>query len=67
MLEDNIDIVESKGEYKDFPYKYSLYLYCKKVWEDDFHEKQTDAHIIEEFCKALTYAIEIKGGNNYEL
>lgn len=53
MLEDNIKIKHGEGEYKDFPYKYSLYLYGKCVWTDDFHVKKTKSQIIDAFIKEL--------------
>lgn len=55
MLEDNIQISREKGEYKDFPNKYAVYLYGKRVWEDDFNEELSDKKVIEEFIKDLQY------------
>ena len=49
MLKDNIEIKRENGEYKDFPYKYRLYLYGWCVWEDDFNENLSDKKIIEKF------------------
>lgn len=56
MLEDNISIERGHGEYKDFPYKYTLCLYGTRVWTDDFNEELTDEEVIEEFIKALQCA-----------
>lgn len=58
MLEDNISIERSKGEYKDFPYRYSLYLYNKCVWTDDFNEELNDKQVVEEFIKDLKYVAD---------
>lgn len=58
MLEDNISIERGQGEYKDFPYKYALYLYGKRVWTDDFNEKLNDKQVVEEFIKELKYVID---------
>ena len=57
MLEDNIKIERGKGEYKDFPYKYTLYLYDKAVWTDDFNEELNDKQVVEAFIKDLKYVI----------
>lgn len=57
MLEDNIKIERGQGEYKDFPYKYTLYLYDKAVWTDDFNEELNDKQVVEEFIKDLKYVI----------
>lgn len=57
MLEDNIEIVGDKGEYKDFPYKKKLYLYGKCVFEDDFAEDISPKEFIKEFNKALLEAV----------
>lgn len=57
MLENNIEIVGEKGEYKDFPYKKKLYLYGKCVFEDDFSEDISAKEFIEEFSKALLEAV----------
>lgn len=58
MLEDNINIKREKGEYKDFPYKYTLYLYSKAVWTDDFNEELNDKQVVEAFIKDLQYVID---------
>lgn len=57
MLEDNIKITTSEGEYKDFPYKKSVYLYGKCVWTDDFADDISDSEVIEAFCEALKESI----------
>lgn len=57
MLEDNIEITTSKGEYKDFPYKKSVYLYDKCVWTDDFADDISDSEVIEAFCEALKESV----------
>ena len=58
MLEDNYDIERERGEYKDFPYRYTLYLYGKKVWTDDFNEELSDKQVLKEFIKDLDYVAE---------
>lgn len=58
MLEDNINILRERGEYKDFPYKYTLYLYGKAVWTDDFNEELNDKQVVEAFIKDLKYVID---------
>ena len=58
MLEDNIQISREKGEYKDFPNKYAVYLYGKRVWEDDFNEELSNKKVIEEFIKDLQYIVD---------
>lgn len=58
MLVDNIRIEKEKGEYKDFPYKYKLYLYGTCVWTDDFSEPLTDCEVVKEFAKELKYVAE---------
>ena len=58
MLEDNISIERGQGEYKDFPYKYTLYLYGKAVWTDDFNEELNDKQVVEAFIKDLQYVID---------
>lgn len=58
MLEDNIKIERGRGEYKDFPYKYTLYLYEKAVWTDDFNEELNDRQVVEAFIKDLKYVID---------
>ena len=58
MMADNIKVVCKDGEYKDFPYKYEVYLYGKCVWTDDFNERMTDNKVIKEFAKELNYLAE---------
>lgn len=58
MLEDNYEIKREQGEYKDFPYKYTLYLYGKRVWTDDFREALSDKQVLKEFIKDLDYVAE---------
>ena len=58
MLEDNINIKREQGEYKDFPYKYTLYLYGKAVWTDDFNEELSDGQVVDEFIKDLKYVAD---------
>lgn len=58
MLEDNINILRERGEYKDFPYKYTLYLYGTAVWTDDFNEELNDKQVVEAFIKDLKYVID---------
>lgn len=58
MLEDNINILREQGEYKDFPYKYTLYLYGTAVWTDDFNEELNDKQVVEAFIKDLQYVID---------
>lgn len=58
MLEDNIGIERGQGEYKDFPYKYTLYLYGQRVWTDDFNEELSDKRVVEEFIKDLQYVAD---------
>ena len=58
MLEDNINILRERGEYKDFPYKYTLYLYGTAVWTDDFNEELNDKQVVEAFIKDLQYVID---------
>lgn len=53
MLNDNIKIKTSEGEYKDFPYKKELYLYGKCVWADDYHTDVNRETVIKDFIKAL--------------
>lgn len=55
MLEDNYAIKREQGEYKDFPYKYTLYLYGTAVWTDDFNEELSDKQVLKEFIKDLDY------------
>lgn len=57
MLEDNIKIIGTKGEYKDFPYRKELYLYDKCVYVDDFAEDISPADLIVEFGNALLEAV----------
>lgn len=58
MLEDNINILRERGEYKDFPYKYTLYLYGTAVWTDDFNEELSDKQVVAEFIKDLKYVAD---------
>ncbi len=58
MLADNIRVEEGEGEYKDFPYKYSVYLYDKCVWTDDFHAKHSEQSVLKAFLDELKQAIE---------
>lgn len=57
MLEDNLEITTEQGEYKDFPYKKSLYLYGRCVWTDDFADNISDMEVVDEFCKAIKEAV----------
>lgn len=58
MLEDNISIKREQGEYKDFPHKYTLYLYGTAVWTDDFNEELSDKQVVAEFIKDLNYVAD---------
>lgn len=58
MLEDNYSIKRERGEYKDFSYRYTLYLYGQKVWTDDFNEELSDKQVLKEFIKDLDYVAE---------
>lgn len=57
MLEDNIEIISEKGEYKEFPYKKSVYLYGKCVWTDDFSGDLNAKEVIEAFCNQLRESV----------
>lgn len=48
-----VEIVSDKGEYKEFPYKKSVYINDRCVWSDDFMEDISDRQVIEEFHKGL--------------
>lgn len=48
-----VEIVSDKGEYKEFPYKKSLYINDRCVWSDDFHADISDKQVIEAFNKEL--------------
>ena len=58
MLENNYEIERGAGEYKDFPYRYTLYLYGTKVWTDDFDVELSDKQVLKEFIKDLDYVAE---------
>lgn len=59
MIDKNqIGIKREQGEYKDFPYRYTLYLYGRKVWTDDFNNEMGDKQVIKEFIKDLKYVAE---------
>lgn len=53
MLEDNLEIRTSDGEYKDFPVKKELLLYGKCVWTDDFPTDVPDELCIKAFIEQL--------------
>lgn len=58
MLENNYAIEREQGEYKDFPYRYTLYLYGTRVWTDDFNEELNDKQVLKEFIKDIDYVAE---------
>lgn len=53
MLEDNIVVKTSKGEYKEFPYKKELFIYGTCVWTDDFAGDVSDKLCIKLFIEQL--------------
>lgn len=53
MLEDNLEIRTSDGEYKDFPVKKELLLYGKCVWTDDFPTDVPDELCVRAFIEQL--------------
>lgn len=57
MLQDNYEIKQTKGEYKDYPFRYTLYLYGTKVWEEDFNSPQDDAEVVAVFAEDLKKAV----------
>lgn len=59
MLQDNYEIKQEQGEYKGFPFKYTLYLYGTAVWTDDFHLPMSDTQVVEAFIKDLSEAVGV--------
>lgn len=57
MLAENLEITTIKGEYRDFPYRKTVYLYGKAVWTDDFADNISDKEVVDEFCKAIKEAV----------
>lgn len=64
MLEDNYKIEGERGEYKDFPFRYTLYLYGTAVWVDDFHLPRSEKQVVEAFIKDLEEAVGIERKEN---
>lgn len=53
MLDSNIEITTESGEYKEYPFRKSIYLYGKCVWSDDFADNVSNKEVIDAFYESL--------------
>lgn len=49
----NFEVRVSKGEWKDYPYKYGVFLDDELVWSDDYQSEQTATKIFKDFVEAM--------------
>lgn len=48
-----VEVVNDKGEYKEFSYRKKLYLDGKLIWLDDYHNNVSDEVVVLDFCRVL--------------
>lgn len=48
------EIRQSNGEYKEYPYRYSVYLDDKEVWSDDYRDEVKPNEIFIHFTESLS-------------
>lgn len=52
-VEMDFEIRASKGNWKEYPYRYSVYLDDKEVWTDDYASERNTTQIFVDFVKAI--------------
>lgn len=48
-----VEVVNDKGEYKEFSFRKKLYLDGKLIWLDDYHTNVSDEVVVLDFCRVL--------------